>query len=190
VIVQSKAAFQLVLCLVGLLWLSELVDYLIAFDLDQFGIFPRRLDNLWGITVWPFLHGDFLHLIANTLPLAVMGFFLALRGVKTFLLVSIVITLLAGLGVWIFGRPAYHIGASGLVFGYFGFLLGIAWYEKSVKAIFIACLTLFLYGGIVWGVLPSDQFVSWEGHLAGLVAGLFSAKLMASTIRPRREDHS
>lgn len=187
-IIQSKTALQLVLCLVGILWLSEIVDYLITIDLDQFGIFPRRLDNLWGITVWAFLHGGFLHLIANTVPLAVMGFFVALRGAKTFLLVSLMITLLAGLGVWIFGRPAYHIGASGLVFGYFGFLLGIAWYEKSVKAIFIAALTLFLYGGIFWGVLPNDQFVSWEGHLAGLMAGLFSAKLMAKTKLTYQQD--
>lgn len=180
-ITQSKIALQLVLGLVAVLWLSEIVDYLTVIDLDQFGIYPRRVNNLWGLTVWPFLHGDFIHLIANTIPLAVMGFFLALRGTKTFLLVSVMITLVAGLGVWIFGRPAYHIGASGLVFGYFGFLLGIAWYEKSLKAIFITALTLFLYGGIVWGVLPSDQFVSWEGHLAGLLAGLLSAKLTADT---------
>jgi membrane associated rhomboid family serine protease len=108
-----------------------------------------------------------------------MGFFVALRGVRTFIFSSVLILTLAGLGVWLFGRPAFHIGASGLVFGYFGFLVALAWFERSLLAFSIACLVLFYYGGIIFGILPRDEFVSWEGHLFGLLAGIVAANLFA-----------
>ncbi|MGK0338716.1 MAG: membrane associated rhomboid family serine protease [Candidatus Azotimanducaceae bacterium] len=176
---STFSAIKAVLLLVGVIWTVEFLNGLIGHRLNVFGIFPRRLESLPGILFWPLLHGGYGHLIVNTTPLLVMGFFVALRGVRTFVFSSLLILILAGLGVWLFGRPAFHIGASGLVFGYFGFLVALAWFERSLFTFSIACLVLFYYGGIIFGILPRDEFVSWEGHLFGLLAGIVAANLFA-----------
>jgi len=122
----------------------------------------------------------------NTTPLLAMGFFVALRGVRPFIVSSLFILLVAGLGVWLFGRDAFHVGASGLVFGYFGLLVTLVWFERNLLTFSIACLMIFFYGGIIYGVLPGDEFVSFEGHLFGLIAGVMAANLFAKkTIRKR-----
>ena len=118
----------------------------------------------------------------NTSPLLILGFLVALRGIFVFCAASLLIVLFAGICVWIFGRPAYHIGASGLVFGYFGFLVAIAFYEKRFSTLFITLLVLTYYGGMIFGVLPRDEFVSWEGHLFGLIGGVLAAKLFAQRL--------
>lgn len=190
---STASAIKAVVILVAAIWLVELINALLGHRLNVFGVYPRRVDSLPGILVWPFLHGGYAHLLMNTTPLLVMGFFVALRGVRSFCLSSLFILVLAGIGVWLFGRTAYHIGASGLVFGYFGFLVALAWYEKSLMTFLVACLVLFYYGGIIYGVLPRDEFVSWEGHLFGLIAGVIAANLFASksisssTNKPRRK---
>ena len=135
-----------------------------------------------GIIFWPFLHGGFYHLLMNTTPLLVLGYFVALRGFVPFFQISAIIVLVGGLGVWVAGREAYHIGASGLVFGYFGFLVAAGVYERSVSALAVASFALFYYGGLIFGILPTESFVSWEGHLFGLLAGVLSARLL--TRRP------
>ena len=109
-----------------------------------------------------------------------MGFLVALRGRGLFIYSSLLIVVVGGLGVWVFGRPAFHIGASGLVFGYFGFLVAIGIYERSFSGLAIASLTLFYYGSIIFGVLPTNSFVSWEGHLFGLFAGIIAARVFAN----------
>lgn len=182
---STAAAIKAVVVLVAIVWGVEVVNGLLGHRLNVLGIYPRRIDSLSGILFWPFLHGGYGHLIMNTTPLFVMGFFVALRGVRPFILTSLFILILAGLGVWLFGRSAYHIGASGLVFGYFGFLVALAWYEKSLMTFLIACLVLFYYGGIIYGVLPRDEFVSWEGHLFGLIAGIVAASVFASRSRKK-----
>lgn len=159
------------------LWALELVNAAFGHQLNVLGIRPRDIEHLPGILVWPLLHADLAHLAMNTMPLALMGFFVALRGSRVFLQTSVVIAVLAGLGVWIFGRPGIHIGASGLVFGYFGFLVAVGIYEKSLAALAIASFTLFYYGGLIFGVLPANSFVSWEGHLFGLMTGIYVARL-------------
>ena len=108
-----------------------------------------------------------------------MGFFVATRGAGRFVLVSLVVIIVGGLGVWCFGRTAYHIGASGLVFGYFGYLVALGVYERSLGTLAISSFTLIYYGGLIYGVLPGDSFVSWEGHLFGLCGGIFAARLTA-----------
>jgi membrane associated rhomboid family serine protease len=182
---STAAAIKATVVLLAVMWLVEIVNALAGHRLNVFGIYPRRIESLPGILLWPFLHGGYAHLIMNTTPLLVMGFFVALRGTRSFWLSSIFIMLLAGIGVWLFGRSAYHIGASGLVFGYFGFLVALAWYEKSLTTFLVACLMLFYYGGIVYGVLPREEFVSWEGHLFGLLAGIAAANLFATKRQPK-----
>ncbi len=100
-----------------------------------------------------------------------------LHGRQTFFEISIIIILVGGTALWLFGRSSYHVGASGLIFGYFGYLVSRAWYERSLKSIMMAFVTIFLYGGIIWGLLPIFSRISWEGHLFGLLAGILAARL-------------
>ena len=138
---------------------------------------PYALVSLRGVLLSPMLHGSFSHLLSNTLPLLVLGGFVALRGTKTLIGVSLFVVVLGGLLVWLVGRPAVHIGASGLVFGYFGYLLAQGWYERSFVSIVVAVAVLLLYGGIIFGALPQAGFISWEGHLFGLIAGVLAARM-------------
>lgn len=184
-----KSALALVGGLVAMMWLSELFDLLILRGaLDQDGIRPRDLSWLWGIVLAPFLHGGLAHLIANTGPLLVLGGLVAVRRRLDFLMVTLAVTLLGGLGVWLFGRPGtVHLGASGLVFGYLGYLLARAWLERSLVSLLLALVAGFLYASALWGVLPGQSGISWEGHLFGLLGGATTARVMASGTgrRPR-----
>jgi membrane associated rhomboid family serine protease len=173
-----------------LLWLIEVVNMFLDHRLNRWGILPRTLPGLVGIPLSPFLHGNFAHLLLNTVPLVTLGGFVALQGKRIFVTVSLWIIFLSGAALWLFGRseyygrPAYHVGASMVIFGYFGYLVARGWYERSVTALLVALLVLVLYGGIVWGVLPTRPDISWEGHLFGLLAGVIAARLVA----PRRQD--
>jgi membrane associated rhomboid family serine protease len=178
---------RILLGFVALIWLVELVD-LILFRgaLDGAGIRPRSENGLWGVILAPFLHAGPAHLIANTVPLLVLGWLVIVRGVRDFLGVTLLVTLVAGLGVWIFGRPAtIHLGASGLVFGYLGYLLLRGFWERSLLAVGIALVAGFLYGGALLGVLPGQRGVSWEGHLFGLAGGAGAA-----SVHRRRESQA
>ncbi len=163
--------FRALAGLVILVWIVELVNFFLGHSLNGFGLVPRRLDGLPGILLSPVLHGGFTHLISNTGGLLALGGLVAMRGEKHFLTTTLAIVILGGALVWIFGRPALHVGASGLVFGYFGLLLGRAWYRSTWDALLVAIVVIAVYGGLIWGVLPLQKFVSWEGHLAGLIAG-------------------
>ncbi|MEO0488628.1 MAG: rhomboid family intramembrane serine protease, partial [Cyanobacteria bacterium J06659_2] len=141
---------------VGLLWLLELVDSLLLRGaLNRYGIRPRRLIGLRGIIFAPLLHGDLGHLSANTLPLLVLGGLILLSGGQTWALVTVLVWLIGGLGVWLIGQPrSNHIGASGIVFGYLGFLLMRGYVDRSPGAIALAVLAGLLYGSTLWGLLP------------------------------------
>nr|WP_034385423.1 rhomboid family intramembrane serine protease [Deinococcus sp. YIM 77859] len=166
--------------LVGGVWVQELADqFAFGGALDEYGIMPREPATLDHILTAPFLHVGFGHLIANTVPLAVLAFMSALRGAARFLAASLVIVVLGGFLVWLFGRGnSLHLGASALVFGYLAYLIGVGWWERTPAAIAVAGLALFLYGGALWGVLPTNPVVSWEAHLFGFLAGLTAAALL------------
>jgi membrane associated rhomboid family serine protease len=168
---------RVLLAFVALLWLVELADLLVFRGaLDANGIRPRTEAGLVGILFAPFLHAGLAHLMANTIPLLVLGWLVLLRGLRSFLWVTVVVVLLGGLGVWLLGRPAtVHVGASGLIFGYLGYLLLRGFWERSVTAIAIALVASALYGGALWGVLPRQGNVSWEGHLFGFTGGAGAA---------------
>ena len=179
---HGLAGLKSVCILVALMWLVELVNTLVGHRLNDFGIYPRSSQGLIGVLLWPFLHGGLGHLIMNTTPLLFMGFFVSLRGPFVLFLTSLIVVVVGGLLVWVFGRSAIHIGASGLVFGYFGFLVAVGLYERSISALVIASGTLFYYGGMIVGVVPTDSFVSWEGHLFGLLAGILAARILAKRL--------
>lgn len=169
---------MLIVGFVAILWGVEIINMIMQHNLNGFGIKPRNIIGLRGVIFSPFLHGGLIHLIMNSVPMLVLGGFVAIKGEKTFFEATIIIILLGGLGTWIIGRPAYHVGASGLVFGYLGFLLSTGYYERTASSIIVAAIVFFLYGGMIWGVLPTLPFVSWEGHLCGLLAGGVAARLL------------
>ena len=174
---QIKRNLYWILGFVVLIWVVELINFSIGHRLSDWGILPRTLKGLKGIPLSPFLHASLLHIMMNTIPLAVLGGFVMLNGRQIFLEISIIIILASGTALWLFGRSSYHVGASGLIFGYFGYLVLRAWYDRSLKSFVIAFVTVFLYGGIMWGLLPTFSRISWEGHLFGLLAGFLAARL-------------
>ena len=184
-LVGLKQRAALVGGFVVVLWALELVDTALFGLLDGFGIRPRETFGLVGIPLAPFLHGGFDHLLANTLALLPLGMLVAARDRRDFVVVSALVALLTGVAVWLVGAGgSVHIGASGLVFGYLGYLLGLGWFEKSPRTIAIAVLVGAGYGGLIYGVLPGQPGVSWESHLFGFVAGVLVSKWLARRALP------
>lgn len=162
-----------------LLWVLEIVDLLLRGALDRLGIRPRQLAGLPGILLAPLLHGNLGHLAANTGPLAILGTLILLDGRSSWLVVTATAWLVSGLGVWLLGRPrTNHLGASGVVFGYLGFLLLRGYFVQSPVAVGIALLVGFLYGGALWGLLPLRQGRSWTGHAFGFLGGAIAARYL------------
>lgn len=160
--------------ILGAIWAVHIVNMILRYRLNILGIYPRHLWGLLGIFFAPFLHGSFNHLFFNSFPLFVMGSMVMLYGLKTFYVVSAIIIVLSGFTVWLIGRRAFHVGASGLLMGYWGFLLIRAYYEPTVMAIVLGAVTLFYFGGLVMDLMPDKAEVSWEAHLSGFAAGIAS----------------
>ncbi|MGD9747618.1 MAG: rhomboid family intramembrane serine protease [Verrucomicrobiales bacterium] len=174
---EWRDRLTLLLSMVALMWLVEVADRMLGswFEPDQWGIVPRQWRGLWGLLTSPFLHADWGHLAANTVPFLVLGGLLLTRSMGQFLQVTVLVAGLGGLCVWLLGPGGtVHIGASGLIFGYFGFLLVAGLVEGSWTSLFIALGVGFLYGSLIWGVLPGEQGISWQGHLFSLLAGAFA----------------
>src|SRR5258708_5709617 len=175
----------LALC-VAAAWAVELVDQ-VAFrgSLERFGIRPRDVAALWGILAAPLLQAGWVHLVANTGAFVVLAWLVMLRKITDFVVVTALAILIGGLGVWLLGAPnSIHIGASGLIFGYLGYLLARGYFERSLWALLLGIVALLLYGGVLWGVLPGQPGISWEGHLFGFVGGVAAARLLVPTRPP------
>lgn len=167
---------------VAIFWLLEILDqFVFRGSLDYFGIIPHQVIGLRGILFAPFLHGDFPHLIANTVPFLILGWLVMLQETSDFFVVTGLTMLVGGLGVWLFAAPgSIHIGASILIFGYLGFLLLRGYFQRNIPSILLSILVFLLYGGTIWGVLPSRPGISWQGHLFGFLGGVLAAKLIAT----------
>ena len=143
----------------------------------SYGIVPRTLLGLRGILFAPFLHANLQHLIANSVPFVVLGWLVMVRDRRHFLSVTIAAALGSGLLSWLLGAPgSTHIGASGVIFGYLGFLMLAGWYARSFASIAISALVTVLWGSVVLGVLPTQAGVSWQGHLGGFIGGILAAR--------------
>ncbi|HET6637065.1 MAG TPA: rhomboid family intramembrane serine protease [Streptomyces sp.] len=182
---RAWIAAQVILVWVALLWVLEAVDASTGHALDSFGIRPRRLDELVDVVPAAFMHFGFAHLMANTLPLLVLGFVAALRGVGRFLAVALTIIVVSGLGVWL-TAPAHSntAGASGLIFGLFGYLVVRGFVDRRITDVALGAVVAVLYGSILWGVLPTASGVSWQGHLFGLAGGVLAAFLTSARRAP------
>ena len=148
---QWLGGLRRVCWLLVVMWVVQGLNSYLGLAFNDLGIYPREWWSLPGVVLWPFLHGGIAHLLMNSLALLMLGFFVALRGGGVFYKASLLIVVLGGLGVWMIGRPAYHIGASGLAFGYFGFLVAVAFYEKRASSLLVAGLVLFYYSGMIFG---------------------------------------
>ncbi|MFE7185862.1 rhomboid family intramembrane serine protease [Streptomyces erythrochromogenes] len=184
---RAKTAAKLMLGWVALLWLLEAVDYATGHALDQYGILARDPDSLSGIFSAAFLHFGFDHVASNSVPLLVLGFIAALSGIRRFLAVCGLILLADGLGTWLISPSGtMTLGASGIVFGLFGYLLVRGFVERKALGIAVAVGVAAVWGTtIVSGILPTDSGVSWQGHLCGLVAGIVTALYFQRPARPR-----
>ena len=173
-----------VVTFVAVVWGVFLVDVVVPVDLRSFGVTPRTLAGLVGIPAMPFLHADLTHIIGNTLPLVILLLLLAGSRAQTAAVVFGVV-LLGGALLWLFGRSATHIGASGLIFGLIAFLIISGILERRFVPLVISIVVTFLYGGVLlYGIVPrSGSSVSWDGHLFGAVAGGVVAYV---TTRPSR----
>jgi len=154
---------------VGIIWLVFAADQILP--LEQFGLIPRTANGIWGIFAMPFLHGNLAHIIGNTIPLAILLGVLAGSRANSAQIV-LLIALLAGVALWLFGREARHIGASGLVFGLIAFHIFAGVFERRLISIAISLGVAFFYAGtLLHGILPLQPGVSWDGHLLGAAAG-------------------
>ncbi|GGO67091.1 rhomboid family intramembrane serine protease [Bowmanella pacifica] len=172
-----KNQLKVLLWLLASFAIVEVINFFSGRALNQLGILPREVTSLPGILFMPWLHGSLAHFMSNIVPLAIFWLLMLEYGLKRTLWVSLFIILSTGMLVWLFGRFAYHIGASGLVYGQFGFLVLAGFYSRQVIKLIISLAVGFLYGGMVFGVLPSQPFISWEAHLFGFASGLLAARL-------------
>lgn len=179
------------------MWLVFILEQATASEWFIYGVAPRKTFALRGIFTTPFLHGSWAHLISNTPP------FLALMGMILFFYPRVAVTVLlviylgTGLTMWLFADPeaifsafnrvSYHIGASGVVYGMASFLAFTGFFRRNVRAIAISLIIVFYYGGMIWGVLPTQPGVSWEGHLLGALVGIFTAYWFRERIEAAEE---
>jgi membrane associated rhomboid family serine protease len=184
-----------ILTFVALLYLIELIDQLTRHNLDANGIRPLEADGLWGIIFAPVLHANWQHLMANTVPLLVLGFLMTLAGLSRFVWATAIVWILGGFGTWLIGNMGSncgetdHIGASGLIFGWLAFLLVFGIFVRRFWDIVIGLVVLFAYGGILLGAMPvlgRCGGVSWQGHLCGAIAGVVAAYLLSAPERKAR----
>ena len=160
------------------MWAEEIIDLLPGTPFDSGGIRPRSVRGLFGIVLAPFLHSGFPHLVANSVPFAVLGIAIALGSVVRFVQVVCIVGLVSGLGTWLLGHAnSVHIGASGLVFGFVTYLVSRGIFARKLLWLVGGLVVAFVYGGILWGLIPRPG-VSWTGHVFGAIGGVIAAWTM------------
>ncbi len=169
----ASVTFPLVFILI--LWLVKSISLLFNLEIYQYGIYPQEISGLRGILFSPFIHGSLSHLASNSIPLLVLGsalFYFYKEVAPQVVIASILIT---GIWVWIIARESYHIGASGVVYSLAAFLFVSGILRQHPRLMALSLLVAFLYGGLVWGIFPIKDHISWESHLMGLIAGVILA---------------
>ncbi|MEM8803724.1 MAG: rhomboid family intramembrane serine protease, partial [Pseudomonadota bacterium] len=163
------------------IWLVALLNLVSGYSLNGwFGLQPRAISGLDGVLLMPLLHGSLSHAAANTVPLIVLGAVIATTAERVALTATALIVLLGGFAVWVFGTSAIHVGASGLIFGWFGFLVARGIFERRIVPMLVAAAVVLVYGTMIWGVLPGQPGVSWESHLFGALSGVLAAFVLRS----------
>ncbi len=158
-------------------WAAFAANLVTGGALIQYGVIPRTTTGLRGILFAPFIHGSLNHLVANSVPFLVLGWLVMLRNARHFIPVTLLSMLGAGLMAWLFGAPtSVHVGASGVVFGYLGFLMLSGWFARSFASIALSIGVTVAWGGLVFGVMPGQPGISWQAHLGGFLGGVLAAR--------------
>jgi membrane associated rhomboid family serine protease len=174
--VRFRRSINYTFSFVLLIWLVKIIEISLDLDFGSFGILPRTLEGSVGIFVAPLIHGDIYHLLSNTFPVIILGVGLFYFYDRIAITVVVLIYLMTGFWVWLAARDAYHIGASGIVYGLLTFLLFSGFFRKDARTLAISFVILVLYGGsFIYGIIPTRPGISWESHLMGGIAGLFAA---------------
>ena len=176
--IRLRRSFMLVALFALILWLIKLIEIILGLDFVHYGVYPLRVSGLTGIVMAPLIHGSLSHLFSNTAPLIILGTALLYGYPRSAKIVVPVLYLGSGLGVWLFARNAYHIGASGLTFGAMFFVFSIGVLRWDTRAIILSMIVFFLYGSMIWGIFPIQPGVSFESHFFGAVIGVALAILL------------
>ncbi|MCX7121230.1 MAG: rhomboid family intramembrane serine protease [Gammaproteobacteria bacterium] len=176
---QLKAYLPLSLGFVGLLLAIQIINWMLGYRLNILGIWPRKMFGWVGIPFSPFLHGNFTHLLFNSLPVFIFSNLILLQGQTIFFNVSIYIILISGFLTWLFGRKGIHVGASALIMGYLGFIVIGVYHKPSAMSVIVGVVCIYYFSGMFSNLLPAqDKRVSWEGHVFGFLAGIVTAYLI------------
>lgn len=166
----------LVAAMAALMWIVEVIDAIAGGDLDRFGIVPRQVSGLDGILFSPFLHSGFGHLLSNTVPFLLLGAVIALNGAVRVLQVTVIVGLVAGIGVWLFaGSNTITVGASGIVMGYATYLISRGVFSRRAFELLVGVVVAVIWGGMVLASLLPKDGVSWQAHLFGGIGGVLAA---------------
>lgn len=172
---------------VAVMWLLEIIDAATGGALDTLGIHARTVDGLWQIFTAPWLHHGWAHLAGNTIPLLVLGWLVLMDSTRTWLVSALIVMVSSGLFAWVASPSgSVTLGASGVVFGWLTFLLVKGIFTRDIGDIVLAVIVLFVYGGVLWGILPTASGVSWQAHLGGAAGGVLAAWLLTLTEREQR----
>jgi membrane associated rhomboid family serine protease len=165
--------------MVGTMWVVTILDtFIFRHQLRAFGIIPHNFVGLRGILFAPLLHANFTHLISNTVPFVTLGWLIMLWETSDLLVVTAITMLVGGLGTWLFGGAnTVHVGASGVIFGYLGYLLFRGYFERKLSSIIMSLFVFAAYGSVLFGLLPGMPGISWQGHLFGFLGGAIAANL-------------
>lgn len=176
----------IIVALTAILYVIEAIDVVSKHDLDSAGIEPREADGLSGIIFSPFLHADWEHLAANTLPGMVLGFLVLMA--RRFIITTAIVWVVSGVGVWLFAPPyTVTVGASGIIFGWLTYILVRGIFNRDIWQVLLGVVVFMIYGGVLWGVVPTDGRVSWQGHLFGAIGGVLAAWYLSKKDRKRDE---
>ncbi len=162
-----------------IMWSVYLINLILPFyDLNNLGIKPRSVSGLVGIVISPLLHANIFHILSNTVPLFVLLFLLFKIYPRNAVAVIAAIVIIGGGLVWLFGRTAVHIGASGLIYGLAAFIVASGVFLRKFINVIVAIIVVLLYGSLIFGILPTRSYISWEGHLFGALAGVLISYLL------------
>jgi membrane associated rhomboid family serine protease len=178
---QSWSGALIVMCSVGaLLWIVQFVNASDHYGLDRFGVKPRDVDGLWGVVTMPFLHESYGHMFSNTVPLILIGWVLLLSGLRMWAIVTAIVVIGGGALTWLAGpENSVIVGASGMIFGWLGYLLARAYFSRKLKWIVVAVLVLLFFGTLLFGLFPTlNSNVSWQAHVCGFAAGVGAGALL------------
>ncbi|MFT6849438.1 MAG: membrane associated rhomboid family serine protease [Sphingobacteriales bacterium] len=172
---RLRGAVRVPIIALFLMWGTKIFEFFSGDSLSNMGIWPRRIESIGGILLSPFIHGDFAHLLSNSAPVLVLGIMIFYFYPRIGSKILLSITIVTGFWVWALARPAYHIGASGIVYGLASFLFFAGALSRNNKLMALSLIVTFLYGGLFWGIFPTTPGVSWESHLMGAFSGLLFA---------------